>query len=124
MKVFKIIAKKILPILISGGILFYLIYFTKPPDSWNQASTLQILGFFLPLLILVTFIVNLFFNYLPRSFIIGLAVMILVVLKLIDILNLLTAPAVILITIVSFYFFKKPKFTRVTKIPKLKHFSS
>lgn len=117
------IIKKTLPIFISFLILFYLFYFTAPPPSWNEASTLQILGFFLPLVTFVTFTVNLFVNYLPRSFIIGLGVIILVVLKSIEILNFLTAPTIILVTILSFYFLKKPKFTRITKIPKLKHFS-
>ncbi len=118
----KKLATKFLPILISAGLLFFIIYYTEPPQSWNQASTLQILGLLLPLLVLATFIANLFINYLPRSFIIGLGIMILFVLKSLDILNFLTTPAIILTTIVSFYFFKKPKFTRVTKIPKLKHF--
>lgn len=103
MKVFK----KILPILIPLLIIFYIIYFTKPPNSWQEASTLQILILFIPLLFTFSFFANLFINYLPRSFIVGLGGIVILGLQTAGNLNPLTGILVIILTFLLARSFKK-----------------
>jgi hypothetical protein len=101
--------KKILPLLASISMLGYVIYFTTPPNTWQEASDIQILSVFLPILGLVTFLADLIIGYLPRSFIIGLGVNVLLVLKVLGFLNPLSAIATILITVLLFRLTPKPK---------------
>ena len=115
------IIKKILPILILISVLFYVIYFTEPPSSWQEASLFQILIFFIPLLLLFTFLANPIFSYLPKSFSFGLGLMMLVVLKSTDQLNIVTAAITIIATLLLIRIFNKPRFTRVTKIPRFRN---
>lgn len=113
--------KRLSLLLISTLILLYVTYFTEPPKSWEQSTTFQILVFFIPLLLSFTFLINLFLNYLPKSFALGLGLMILVVLKTTDIFNIFTAFATILLTIILFKFVKRPSLTKNIKIRKLTH---
>ena len=123
----RFIIRSLLLAIISLAIFGYVIYFTKPPSSWNEASTLQILSFFIPLLLFLTFLINLFLNYLPRSFAIGISLMLLALLKTVDQLNIFTLILDIILIVLFFIFFKKPPFirrkglTRNFKIPKLKN---
>lgn len=111
--------RKIAILLISLGFLIYVIFKVEPPKDWVSASIFQILIFFIPLLLTVTFFADLFINYLPRSFIIGLSFLILSVLQALKLLNILSGVIVILGTIVLFRFFPKTRLTFFTKIPKL-----
>lgn len=99
----------------------YVIYFTQPPTSWTEASTWQILSFFIPLLCFLTFFINLFIKYLPKSFILGLGSMFLIVLKSIDSLNIFLGLIIVILTFIALRFYNSPSLTRETRIPKLKH---
>lgn len=114
--------KRFLLFTISLTFFSYIIYFTEPPKSWDQASNFQILIFFIPLLLLVTFFTNLFLNYLPRSFSIGLGVLVMTVLKGVNQLNSLTFSLTILLIALLFWFIPKSRLTRIPKIPKLSRF--
>ncbi len=99
--------RKTLPIIIPLFIIIFIIYYTKPPDSWEKASTFQILILFIPLLFTFSFFANLFINYLPRSFIIGLGAIVILGLQAAGSLNFLTGTLVILLTILLARLFKK-----------------
>lgn len=123
-----VILRKISLIIISLAILAWVLYFVEPPKSWPQASYFQILAFFLPLVAFFTFVANLFLNYLPRSFVVGLGLMMVVVLKAIDQLNAVTVSGILIVVAILVTVFKKPTppqfqpgLTRQSKIPKLKN---
>lgn len=99
--------KRILPIIFPLFMIFYVIYFTKPPNSWQEASPLQILVLFIPLLFAFSFFANLFINYLPRSFIVGLGGIVILGLQAAGNLNPLTGILVIILTFLLARSFKK-----------------
>ncbi|MBI2022731.1 hypothetical protein HYS97_02700 [Candidatus Daviesbacteria bacterium] len=81
--------KRLLYAFVFGIVFFCVIFFVNPPKSWTQASYFQILIFFIPLLLFFTFFVNIFLNYLPRSFAISIGLLIIVVLQALGQLNYL-----------------------------------
>ncbi len=109
--------KKTLLILIPLLILFYVVYFTKPPDSWEKASTLQILILFIPLLLSFSFFANLFINYLPRSFIVGLGGIVILGLQAAGSLSFLTGALVIILTFLIARLFKNRSFQQRNSRP-------
>lgn len=111
--------RRVFPVLIFFGILFFVIYFTPPPKTWQEASTTQILSFFLPLLAAFTFLVDLALNYLPRSFAIALALFLVVFFQALGILNLLTALLIAAGCVLLLKFIPAKRLTTTTKIPKL-----
>lgn len=111
------VVKKILPIIVPLLIIFYIIYFTKPPNSWEEASTLQILILFIPLLLSFSFFANLFINYLPRSFIMGLGAIVFLSLQAAGSLSFLTGALVIILTILLARLFKKHSFQKRNNHP-------
>jgi hypothetical protein len=112
--------KKVFILIMAGVIFFYIIYFSEAPSSWIEASIFQILSFFISLLILTTFLADIFLDYLPRSFLIGLGVVILFLLQALGKLNFLTAPLVLALVAVSVYYFKQPKLTAEEQDPALR----
>lgn len=115
-KAFKIL-RKILPIIVPLLIIFFVIYYTKPPNTWKEASVFQILILFIPLLFTFTFFANLFLNYLPRSFVIGLGAMVFLGLQASNSLNPIAGILVIVITFLLAKSFKK----QTTREPKFKN---
>lgn len=110
----------ILPILFLL-ILAWVVFYIQPPESWPAASIFQILILFVPLLMFFTFTINFFIRNLPKSFSLGLGLMVILVLKALDQINLITILATLTITFLLARSFKKG-LTRMPKIPKLKHF--
>lgn len=109
--------KKVSPLIASLGIFYYIIFFTPYPQSWQVATTQQILSFFLPLLAFFTFLFNLFIRYLPKSFILALAIMFLIVLYSINQFNFLTVPLVIIFCVFLLEKFPKIFYPRL-RLPK------
>lgn len=106
------IIKKLVPFLVFLGILASVIYYITPPPSWAEASTFQILIFFIPLLLTLTFFINIFLGFLPRSFIVGLGLMMLVVLWAINTFNYLSLGIVIFLTAICLKLFPKFNYPR------------
>lgn len=113
------IFKKFLLALIFGAILAAVLNFIEPPKSWGDASTFQILILFIPLLLFFTFFINLFLNYLPRSFAVGLGLLMFSVLKALGSFNLATTTLIALTTALLVWFIPKSRLTKNPKIPKL-----
>ena len=97
----KFLLPRVLIILVCLIFLGYTFYYTQPPAEWELASTLQILEVFLPILILATTLADLLLKYPPRSFIIGLGVMVMAVLQALKQLTPVIALEVILVSILS-----------------------
>lgn len=106
------------------GLIFAgVVYFVTPPKSWVEASYFQILVFFIPLLLVLTFLINIFLNYLPRSFSIALGLFLIVSLQAARQLNYITFGSAILIAGLLYWFVPKTRFRKKVKnpqIPKLK----
>ncbi len=100
--------KKTLPIFLSMVAIGLVFYYVPPPTSWPEASTFQILAFLLPTLTLITFLINAFLDFFPRSLSIGLGAIMLLVLAMINDLNLALLVVTIITVIVLFTAFKKP----------------
>ncbi len=100
--------KKLLPFLVFLSVFIGIIYYIPPPSSWSEASIFQILIFFIPLLFLLTFFINIFTGYSARSFAISLGIIVLLVLKSVDELNLTTFFLTLVTTILLSTTFKKP----------------
>lgn len=105
-------AKKIAPVLISASIIFLVVYYMPPPANWDEASTLQILTIFLPILAFFTFFPNLFLCNILKSFALGLGALVLLVLWSSGFFNLITVLAVFMITACLFKFLPKRVFGR------------
>lgn len=112
-------------------LFFFLIYFTPAPASWIEASTQTILTFFILLLLVVTTLSDIFLNYLPRSFVIGLGFLMLSVQLTLGSLNYTTSILTILATLLLFFFTPKKLLSRhprdltsSPKTPRLSHKSS
>ncbi|HLC88156.1 MAG TPA: hypothetical protein VJG66_03845 [Patescibacteria group bacterium] len=118
------IFKKLLIPLAFLGLLALVVIYVEPPKSWNEASTFQILVFFLPLLFAATLLIDIFVKYFPHSFIFALGLVLLLAFYAVRQLNYLTGALAILVTVFSWRIFPKmklPRFrlTREPKIPKL-----
>ena len=112
-----VIFKKNLPLVFLGIILILVVWQVEPPKSLTSASLIQIIVFFLPFWLFLTFLINLFLKFLLRSLIISLGLTILLSLEA---LNFITIPIVILATVLTTLAFKKPKNLKSVNIPSLK----
>lgn len=103
--------------------LVLVIFYLPAPKSWPEATPIQILAFFLPLLLFFTFLSNILFSYLPHAFITGLGLMFLVVLYTAGQFNIFTSGVVIALIIISIKFFPRFRYkfrlTKGSKIPKI-----
>lgn len=124
---------KILPALFFGGVFLLTVFQIPYPESLTQATILQILGFFIPLFLLISFVVNIFIKNLFLSSSISLGIIILLLLKALDSLNLVTGGIITVAVILLVSYFRKIKkrspsinsglknLTKLPKIPKLTH---
>lgn len=119
---FRKLFSKTLPVIFFGTFFTLVLILITPPLSWDQASVFQILIFFLPLLFLFTFFINIFLNFFPRSFIISLGVIVILVLQAINILNILTFILVTSITGFTVWKYQPSYLTIPTRIPRLSRF--
>lgn len=114
---------KIFPALFFWGIFILVLFQVPYPESLTQASLFQILVFFIPLSLSLSFSFNLFFNFLTLSCILSLGIVLLLILKSLEALNLVTSTLTLLAIYLFLSYFQKGKKKRLTsniKIPKLK----
>lgn len=106
------------------GLFSLVVFYVEPPKSWEAASLFQIMVFFLPLLIGLTFLFDSAVKYIPHSFIISLGVILLLAFYSVNQLNYLTVALVFLTTAFLLRVFPKMRLPRLrltsgSKIPKL-----
>lgn len=102
-------------------ILFSFIYFTPAPSSWVETQTWHIVLIFTLILFIPTFFINIFLNYLPRSFCIGLGVLMTSLQLALNQKSPLIYLLIATLTILLFFFIPKKSLTRTPKIPKITH---
>ncbi len=95
--------------LLSSLTFYYVLNYVEPPGSWPQASTYQILVFFLPLLAVLTFLINIFLGQVLRSFVAALGIMFILVLMADKSLTPLSAAITFFISGMVFTFTPKIK---------------
>jgi|SRR3989344_1143684 len=100
-------------------ILLSLFYFTPAPPSWVETQTWQIILIFTLILFIPTFFVNIFLNYIPRSFCIGLGVLMASLQLALNQKSPIIYSLIALLTILLFFFIPKKSLTRTPKIPKM-----
>lgn len=107
---------KILPALIFWGIFIFVIFQVPYPESLTQATFFQILAFFIPLFLALTF---------TLSATISLGIVFLLLLKSLNALNFVSVILIIVAVGLLLSYFKKEKgkhkLTYVSKISKLTH---
>lgn len=104
---------KRLSVMILSYSLFYLVVnHVQPPNSFAEASTWQILAFFVPLLASYIFTFNLFINYLLVSFILGLSLMVITVLQALHLVSETNLIGILIITTIFIWFFRRNRFRR------------
>ncbi len=116
--------KKFLIFLSFLSLFVLVVLYVEPPRSWEMASVLQIVAFFLPLLVGITALVDILMHYLPHSFFISLGIILFLAFYAVNQLSILTGSLVVLVTAFSVRVFPKmrmPRFrlTAGSKIPKL-----
>lgn len=113
--------KRLIPVLFYASLWGLVVYYVEPPKSWPEATPWQILAFFLPLTLGLAFIINLFLNYFPHSFIASLGLQMLLVLYAINQLTPISGGIVIVFTILFIKLFPKVRLLpRIKLTPLLK----
>lgn len=108
--------------LISWGILIWVILQIPYPDSLSQARLTQLLLFFIPLYLALVFTLNILLKNILLSCSISLGLILLLVIKALDSLNLVTGILVTIATYLLAGYFRKTNrkhLTKLSKIPKL-----
>lgn len=116
--------KNLSPVVAFGLIFGVVVWQIEPPGSFINISIPQAGLFFIPLFLLFASIINLYFQFWPRSLIVSLGFILLLTLKALGTLNLISLGFTITATILIAKSFKKPaanlkKFTYNPKVPKL-----
>lgn len=115
---------KILPALFFGGVFLLAVFQIPYPETLTQANSLQILGFFIPLFLLISFVINIIIKNLFLSSSISLGIIFFLLLKALDSLNLVTGGIIGVAVMLLVSYFRKTKkksLTKLPKIPKLTH---
>lgn len=102
-------------------LLLSFIYFIPSPSSWIKAQTWQIITLFTLILLIPTFFINIFINYLPRSLCIGLGILLTSLQLALNQKSPLIYILITLLTLLLFFFIPKKSLTRSPKIPKITH---
>lgn len=114
---------KVIPVLVCWGIFVYALLQIPYPNSLTQATAWQLLSFFIPLFLALTFTLNLFLKFYLSSSSISLGIIFLLFLKALDTLSFVSAGlTIIAVGLLLSYFRKakrKNKLTISSKIPKL-----
>ena len=103
--------------LISLVIFIYVILQVPYPDSLTSANAFQIFSFFTSLFLVLSFTLNIFFQFILRSIIISFGLILLLVLKGLNSLNLVSFGLTIIAFGLLLSYLKKPK-SRLTSRPK------
>ena len=113
---------KLIPVIFFAVIFSYVLFNLDYPQSLTSATAFQLISFLIPLYLLITFILNLFLNFLPLAGISSLGLIILLTLKALDSLNLVTGGLTAVSVGLFISYFKKNKrgsLTNYSKIPTL-----
>lgn len=115
---------KLIPSVIFWGMFGYVLMQIPYPQSFSQASPIQLLYFFASLFLSITFTLNIFLNFILLSSSVTVGIILLLILRAMELLNIVTTIMVLIAVGLLFSYFrkiKKRKLTLSSKIPKLTH---
>lgn len=115
--------QRLLLTILSSLIFYVVLNYVEPPKSWPEASTFQILIFFIPLLITITFLLNLLVHNILRSFVASLGIMFALVLLAIKQLTPLTSALTFFVTGIIFVYTPSIRYFHTRKLRKIAHLS-
>ena len=120
---FKLVLK-IAPVLFFWGAFVLVIYQVPYPQTLASASPFQLISFFIPLFLAVLFSLNLFLKNVYISSSVSLGIVLLLLLRALDSLNMITT--IITITAVGLLisYFRKASRRHLTKLPKIPKLTS
>jgi hypothetical protein len=100
--------QKLAPVALSLVTLGLVIYYLDPPKSWLEASIIHWLSFYLPLLLLLTSLLNFYLQFWLKSLILGFGLTILIILFGLSSLNLASGLLTIIAITLIIRSLKKP----------------
>lgn len=112
---------KTIPAAIFWGIFILMVWYIPYPETLAEANYKKVFSFFIPLFLALTLAINLIFKNILSSASISLGLILLLILKALDSLNLITGILTVLAVGLLVSYFKKHKksLTNYSKIPKL-----
>ncbi len=112
---------RILLAILACTVFYFVLTEIEPPQSWPQASTFQILIFFLPLLATTTFSINLLLHNILRSFVMSLGILFALVLLAIKQLTPLTTAITFFVTGIIFVYTPTIRYFHTRELRKITH---
>ncbi len=109
------ISLKIFLALIFWSLFIYVIFTVPYPESLPQASSFQLLSFFIPLFLALALTANLLINNIPSSLIFSLGIILLLFLKSLKAINSIAIILIIIAILLVISYFKTPKSIRPTR---------
>ena len=104
------------------GIFGMVILKVSYPNTLTSANALQLLSFFIPLFLALTFSLNILLNFMPRSIAISFGLIILLILKSLGSLNFVSTILTLVAVFLLFSYFKKrSKLTIHSNVPKMRN---
>ncbi|MDP3974319.1 MAG: hypothetical protein Q8P92_05810 [Candidatus Daviesbacteria bacterium] len=119
----KFLPKLLLPLIFWGSFI-YVVLQIPYPESFSQASPQQLLYFFVSLFFAITLTLNIFLNFILLSASVAIGIILLLILRAMEFLNIVTTIMVLIAVGLLFSYFGKIKGKKLTlnsKIPKLTH---
>lgn len=110
---------KIAPTLIFWGIFIYVVLQVPYPNSLTQANHIQLLTFFVPLFLAITLTLNILLKNIFIAGSISLGIILFLILKALDSLNLVTLSLTVIAGGLLVSYFRKIKRRNLTKLPKV-----
>lgn len=103
-------------ILVLALIFVLVIFLTPPPVSFDQATSLQLLSFFLPLTLLLTYLLYFILKNIFKTFLLSLILDLILILNSQSRLNILTLGLVIILTLLIVFFPKNFSFKKTRRL--------
>lgn len=110
---------KIFKALFFWGVFGFVVLQIPYPESLTQANITQLLSFFIPLFLAIALTFNIFLKNIFITGSISLGIILLLILKALDSLNLITGVLVIISIGLLVSYFRKLKRKNLTKLPKI-----
>lgn len=111
--------RKLVPVILFWGIFIFVVLQVPYPKSLIQIQIIQLMSFFIPLILALIFTINLFVRNFYLSCSLSLGLVSLLILKALDTLNLVTSALIIVTVGLLISYFRKIKRGSLTKLPKI-----
>lgn len=107
--------------LITAFTFLYVLNYIQPPNSWPEASANQILIFYIPLLLTITLLINIFINQILKSFVAGLGIIFMITLLGAKQLTPLSSALTFFVAGILFVYTPSIRFIHYRKLRKIAH---